>query len=89
MRWKVGVLRTGSENVDWTADGIEATGPGALVTAHRALQHLIARELERQEYRIDVGGLSALVWPGLDPTGRLRVPSIDELPQWDPGLLLP
>ncbi|WP_181780055.1 hypothetical protein [Pseudonocardia pini] len=83
------MLRAGNENVDWTADGVEATWPSALLTGHRALQELIARELERHEYRIEVGGLSAIVWPGIEPTGRFAAPLIDELPLWDAGLLLP
>jgi hypothetical protein len=85
MRWKVGVLRPSSENVDWTTYGETEPWEAALHTAHRELKALVAREGIRQEYRLDLDGVPVIVWPGLDQHTRVQAPRLDELPVAWPG----
>lgn len=78
MRWTVGVLRAGSENIDWTAAGDEATWTDTRVRACEALRALVAAEGVGQEYRMQVGPVPVLVWPGLDVDGRLDLADLTE-----------
>jgi len=87
MRWKVGVLRPGSENVDWTTTGETEPWAAALHVAHRELQFLVVCENVRQEYRLDLDGVPVIVWPGLDERGKVQLPRLDELPVACPGVV--
>jgi hypothetical protein len=78
MRWKVGVLRAGSENIDWTAAGVEATWTDTRRRACDELRTLVAAEGAGEEYRMQVGPVPVLVWPGLDPDGRLDIADLTE-----------
>lgn len=78
MRWKVGVLRAGSENIDWTAGGDEEDWTATRRRACGELRFLVAAEGAGQEYRMQVGPVPVLVWPGLDADGRLDLDDLSE-----------
>ena len=79
MRWKVGVLRTGIENIDWTAEDDEETWTDARQRACDELQWLVVAEGVRQEYRMQVGPVPVLMFgPGLDTAGRLDLADLTE-----------
>jgi hypothetical protein len=65
------VLRAGSENVDWTAAGVEAGWTDARRRACVELERVVAAEGVGPEYRMQVGPVPVLVWPGVDAEGRL------------------
>ncbi|ALE82477.1 hypothetical protein [Pseudonocardia sp. HH130629-09] len=77
MEWRVGVLRPGVENVDWTAGGDAPSGTTARTQAIDALTALVELEGIRQEYRMHVGDVPVMVWPGMHPDGRLDVSGLD------------
>ena len=79
MRWRVGVLRLDSENIDWTASGAQPSWLAAGRCAHAALGELVAREGQRQEYWVDIGRVLVIVWPGIDESGNLEIPAHEEL----------
>ena len=85
MRWKVGVLRPRSENVDFTTSGETEPWTAALHAAHRELEYLVVCENVRQEYRLELDGVPVIVWPGLDEHGEVQTPRLDELPVACPG----
>ena len=68
MQWKVGVLRTGSENIAWTELGDETDWPSARVAALAAMRTLAERE-GRSEYHVHVDDVSGISRPGLDESG--------------------
>ncbi|MCF7552187.1 hypothetical protein [Pseudonocardia sp. WMMC193] len=76
MRWKVGVLRPGCENVDWTASGVEATWTRTQRRACDELRQLVAVEGAGMEYRMQVGSVPVYVWPGVDVVGRLDLDNL-------------
>jgi hypothetical protein len=78
MRWKVGVLRAGCENIDWTAEGDEETWIDARRRACDELRSLVTAEGAGREYRMQVGPVPVFVWPGLDTDGRLDLADLTE-----------
>ncbi|SDG27496.1 hypothetical protein SAMN05216377_110124 [Pseudonocardia oroxyli] len=78
MRWKVGVLRPGRENIDWTAAGVETTWTHTRRRACDELRQLVAEEGAGMEYRMQVGPVPVYVWPGLDVDGRLDFDDLTE-----------
>lgn len=78
--WRVGALRPGTENVDWTDAGAQPDWTGARSDAIGALRALAARE-GRQEYRIEVGDVEGIVHPGLRMDGAVDLDQLgDSLP---------
>lgn len=78
--WRVGALRPGAENVDWTDAGAGADWASARSDAVVALTSLVARE-GRQEYRIQVGDVDGIVHPGLTEDGVVDLDGLgDSLP---------
>lgn len=78
MRWSVGVLRRGSENITWTAEGEEPDWSSARRTALDALLTL-AQGGGRSEYHVHVGDVEAISRPGIGADGRLDLSIIDDL----------
>lgn len=78
MRWNVGVLRPGRENVDWTAAGVETTWTRTRRRACDELRQLVAVEGAGMEYRMQVGPVPVYVWPGVDADGRLDLDDLAE-----------
>jgi hypothetical protein len=76
VQWRVGVLRSGVENVAWTDSGDEPDWSSARVAALTAVRVLAVRE-GRQEYRVQVGDVDAIVHPGTDAEGRLDLSNLD------------
>ena len=68
--WRVGVLRSGDENIDWVDGGTGADWGTARSATVAALTTLVARE-GRQEYRLEVGDVVGIVNPGLDEDGTV------------------
>ncbi len=83
MRWQVGVLRGGAENVDWTAAGDEPDWARARWRALDELHVLIAAEDCCQEYRLLVDGAHAIVFPGINDDGSLDVSGVDSALDFD------
>ena len=79
MRWQVGVLRDGAENIDWTATGDEPDWVGARRRALDELYALIAVEDCCQEYRLLVDGVPAIVFPGINEDGTLDVSGVEDV----------
>ena len=78
--WRVGALRPGAENIDWTLAGAGADWAHARADAIRALRRLVAGE-GRQEYRIQVGDVDGIVHPGLSGDGEVDLHGLgDSLP---------
>lgn len=75
MEWRVGVLRAGVENIDWTDSGRERSWPLAREAALRALFELAVAG-GRQEYRIEVDGVRGIARPGLTEAGELDLSNI-------------
>lgn len=76
MEWRVGVLRSGVENIAWTDRGDEPDWSSARVAALASLRAMALGE-GRQEYRLQVGDVDAIVHPGLDVDGRLDLSNVD------------
>ena len=79
VAWRVGVLRPDAENVDWTGHGTE---PGWSAARRRALDELhllMAGESRRLEFRIEVDGLPAVVFPALQADGSVDLSGLDEV----------
>lgn len=79
MRWQVGVLRDGTENIDWTAAGDEPDWPRARRRALDELHGLIAAEDCCQEYRLLVDGVPGIVFPGINEDGSLDVSRVEDV----------
>ena len=75
MQWRVGVLRSGVENVAWTDWGDEPDWSSARAAALTSLRALAEGE-GRQEYRVHVDDVDAIVHPGLDIDGRLDLSNV-------------
>lgn len=73
----MGVLRSGAENITWTATGEAPGWAAARRCAIAALHELAHRERRRQEYRMQVGDVPVIVWPGLDRLNRLDLSGVD------------
>lgn len=71
MTWRVGVLRSGAENTDWTSSGVAPDWPAARGAAGAALDKLARVEARRQEYRFEVGPVVGYAMPGVDEDGWL------------------
>ncbi|NWJ69154.1 hypothetical protein HX744_00885 [Pseudonocardia sp. ICBG1122] len=71
MAWRVGVLRSGAENTEWTSSGVAPDWPAARAAAVAALDELARVEARRQEYRFEVGQVVGLAMPGVDEDGRV------------------
>lgn len=78
VEWKVGVLRPGVENIAWTDRGDGKDWPSARRAALAAL-HALAEKEGRQEYRIQVGDVEGMSWPGIDDEGQLDTSIMDEV----------
>ncbi|MFP5023524.1 hypothetical protein [Pseudonocardia phyllosphaerae] len=78
MEWRVGVLRSGAENVAWTERGEAADWAGARLAAIEELQRLAGRE-GRQEYRVVIDGQAGIVVPGLEPDGAVALVDLDRV----------
>ncbi|RZT89040.1 hypothetical protein EV383_5994 [Pseudonocardia sediminis] len=76
MQWRVGVLRSGVENIAWTDRGEEQDWPSARVAALASLRALVLEE-GRQEYWLQVGDVDAIVHPGVDIEGRLNLSNVE------------
>lgn len=79
MRWQVGVLRDGAENIDWTATGDE---PDWARARRRALDEpyaLIAAEDCCQEYRLLVDVVPAILFPGINDDGTLDLSGVEDV----------
>ncbi|MDN5920058.1 MAG: hypothetical protein L0I76_33990 [Pseudonocardia sp.] len=76
MQWRVGVLRSGAENIAWTSGGDGAGWDGARAETLAALRVLVAAE-GRQEYRLEIDGQPGIVTPGLDVDGRVCLGGLD------------
>ena len=83
MDWRVGVLRSGAENVEWTHKGLEPDWPAARAAAIDSLREL-ASVSGRQEYRLQVGDVDGIVRPGVDESGRVEFEELGESlpPEW-------
>lgn len=75
--WRVGALRPGAEDVDWTDIGARAEWPSARAEAITALRALVAKE-GRQEYRIHVGDVEGIVHPGLATDGTVELDGLGD-----------
>lgn len=75
MRWRVGVLRSGVENISWTEHGAGPDWASARGDALAALYALAQRE-GPQELRIQVGDREAYVHPGLTEDGALELSTL-------------
>lgn len=71
IAWRVGVLRSGAENTDWTSSGVAPDWPAARAAAVAALDELARVEARRQEYRFEVGPVVGYATPGVDENGQL------------------
>lgn len=78
MRWRVGVLRSSAENVDWTDNGEGPDWQSARDDAVEALYRRAERE-GRQEFRVEVGEQEAYCWPGANEAGELDLSSIRDI----------
>ncbi|ANY06930.1 hypothetical protein AFB00_12225 [Pseudonocardia sp. HH130630-07] len=79
MRWQVGVLRDGAENIDWTAAGDEPDWARARRHALDELHALIAAEDCCQEYRLLVDSVPAIVFPGINDDGTLDLAHVNDV----------
>ncbi|GAA4969485.1 hypothetical protein WHI96_26625 [Pseudonocardia tropica] len=78
MRWRVGVLRSGAENIDWTD---EREGGGWQDARDEAVEAL-CRRAERegaQEFRLLVGEQEAYCWPGVTEAGELDLSNVRDI----------
>lgn len=78
MQWRVGALRSGAEDIAWTDHGHETDWTSARRVALDALRALAECE-GRQEYRIEVGDIEGMSWPGVDGEGQLDLSIIEEV----------
>lgn len=76
MQWKVGVLRSGAENIAWTSGGEAPDWTAARSETIAALRELVAAE-GRQEYRLRIDGQDGIVTPGLDADGQVLLGDLD------------
>ncbi|NWJ74314.1 hypothetical protein HX744_27965 [Pseudonocardia sp. ICBG1122] len=80
-RWRVGVLRSGAENVAWTDHGEGTDWDSARDAAIEALHARVLAE-GRQEFRVQVARNEAYVFPGETADGELELTGIrDVLPE--------
>lgn len=70
MEWRVGVLRSGAENVAWSDQGDEPDWASARAAALASLRWLAVRE-GPQEFVVQVGDVEAIEQPVEDEEGRL------------------
>lgn len=77
--WRVGVLRPDAENVDWTGHGTEPGWSAARGRALDELHLLIACEGRRREFRVEVDGLPAVVFPALRGDGSVDLSGLDDV----------
>lgn len=75
MRWRVGVLRSGAENVDWTDEGEGVSWQDTRDEAVEALHRRAERE-GAQEFRLLVGEQEAYCWPGVTEAGELDLSNV-------------
>lgn len=78
MRWQVGVLRSGMENVSWTDQGEGSDWQCARNEAVEALYRR-AEQDGAQEYRILVGDQEAYCWPGVTEAGELDLSGVRDI----------
>lgn len=78
MRWRVGVLRRGAENVAWVAGGAAPEWAAARTATIAAVRELVAAE-GRQEYRLKIADVEGIVNPGLDPDGHVVLGDLERL----------
>lgn len=79
VAWRVGVLRPDAENVDWTGHGAEQGWSAARRCALDELHLLIAGEWRRIEFRVEVDGLPAVVFPALHEDGSVDLSGLDDV----------
>lgn len=80
-QWRVGVLRSGAENVAWTDHGEGQDWDSARDAAVEALHARVLAE-GLQEFRVQVAENEAYVFPGETVDGELELTGIrDVLPQ--------
>ncbi|MBP2366866.1 hypothetical protein [Pseudonocardia parietis] len=77
--WRVGVLRPDAENVDWTGRGVAPSWSVARRGALDELHLLIAGEGQRLEFRVEVDGLPAVVFPALRDDGSVDLSGLDDV----------
>lgn len=77
MEWRIGALRSGAENIAWTAGGTAADWTEARLQTVAALRALVAVE-GRQEYRLQVDGVDGIVTPGLNVEGNVQLSDLDQ-----------
>ncbi|OJY39312.1 hypothetical protein [Pseudonocardia sp. 73-21] len=75
VKWWVGVLPSGVENVQTVASGHEATHAAAAGAAVDALV-VVAADRGRQEYRLRVAGAELMVLPGLTEEGDVDLDAL-------------
>lgn len=81
MRWRVGVLRSGAENVDWTDEGEGVSWQDVRDEAVEVLYRRAERE-GAQEFRLLVGEQEAYCWPGVTEAGELDLSNVrDTMPR--------
>ena len=78
MRWQVGVLRSGVENIAWTSGGTCSDWVSARAATIAAVRELVAVE-GRQEYRLRIDDVEGIVNPGLDSNGNLVLGDLERL----------
>lgn len=78
VRWRVGVLRRGEENVDWIAGGTAPQWRSARAATIGAVQELVDVE-GRQEYRLQIADVEGTVNPVLDTDGRVVLGDLERL----------
>ncbi len=78
VRWRVGVLRSGAENVAWVAGGAASRWGLARAATIAAVRKLVATE-GRQEYRLQIGDVEGIVNPGVGPDGRVVLGDLERL----------
>ncbi|SFO17822.1 hypothetical protein SAMN05216207_103458 [Pseudonocardia ammonioxydans] len=78
MEWRVGVLRSGAENVVWTDHGAGSDWQSARDDAVEALYERAVRE-GLGEYRIQVGEQEGYTWPGMTEASELDLSIIRDI----------
>jgi hypothetical protein len=78
VRWQVGVLRSGVENVAWVTGGSAPEWGSARAATIAAVRGLVAAE-GRQEYRLQIGDVEGIVNPGLDSDGNVVLGDLERL----------
>lgn len=78
VRWQVGVLRSGAENIEWKRGGVAGGWASARASTIAAVRDLAAVE-GCQEYRVRIDDLEGAVNPARSPDGGLLLGDLERL----------